>query len=109
MQPSDDSGCPITKQVPRKGNGSVTTFETVPVPPTEYLDARRAVEQMTWAPGQPLVISDRLVSGGGWIERPGCHCFNLYRPPQRRTVMPALQARGSSTCDWYSLTALIIS
>jgi hypothetical protein len=48
---------------------------------TAWLDKKRAVEQMTWAPGQPLVISDRLVSEGGWIPRPGCATFNLYRPP----------------------------
>jgi Family of unknown function (DUF5906) len=36
---------------------------------------------MTWAPGEPLLIRDRLVAGGGWIERAGCSTFNLYRPP----------------------------
>jgi Family of unknown function (DUF5906) len=48
----------------------------------DWLDEHRHVEQMTWAPGEPLVIADRLVSGGGWIERAGCSSFNLYRPPQ---------------------------
>jgi primase/DNA polymerase family protein len=47
-----------------------------------WLDRHRPVEQMTWVPGQPMVIRNRLVSDGGWIERPGCTCFNLYRPPQ---------------------------
>ena len=28
------------------------------------------VEQMTWAPGEPHLIRDRLVVHGGWIERP---------------------------------------
>jgi hypothetical protein len=46
---------------------------------TQWLDANNAVEQMTWAPGQPMVIHDRLISDGGWIERPGCSVFNLYR------------------------------
>jgi hypothetical protein len=46
-----------------------------------WLDKNKPVEQMTWAPGQPLVIEDRLISEGGWIKRPGCSCFNLYRPP----------------------------
>lgn len=48
---------------------------------TEWLDRNRAVEQMTWAPGEPQIIEGRLVSHGGWIERPGVRCFNLYRPP----------------------------
>jgi hypothetical protein len=80
-QPRDAAGQPVTKQVPRKGKGGVTNFESVPMPPTEFLDEQRAVEQMTWAPGEPMVIADRLVSDGGWIDRPGSHCFNLYRPP----------------------------
>src|SRR5689334_18334642 len=46
-----------------------------------WLDNHRAVEQMTWAPGEPLIIPSKLISDGGWIERPGCACFNLYRPP----------------------------
>ena len=46
-----------------------------------WLDRHKPVEQMTWAPGEPLVIQDRLISEGGWIRRPGCSCFNLYRPP----------------------------
>lgn len=50
--------------------------------PSEWLDSNRAVEQMSWAPGEPLVICDRLVSDGGWVDRPGARCFNLYRAPQ---------------------------
>ncbi|MHB1814159.1 MAG: primase-helicase family protein [Steroidobacteraceae bacterium] len=52
-----------------------------PIKASEWLDQNRAVEQMTWAPGLPEVIEDRLVSGGGWIERAGCRTFNLYQPP----------------------------
>jgi hypothetical protein len=47
-----------------------------------WLDRHRPVEQMTWMPGEPLLIKDRLISAGGWIRRPGCACFNLYLPPQ---------------------------
>ena len=46
-----------------------------------WLDRERPVEQMTWAPGEPKVIEGRLTSEGGWIERPDCNVFNLYRPP----------------------------
>src|SRR5687768_11132409 len=48
---------------------------------SDWLDVHNPVEQMTWAPGSPQIIEGRLVSNGGWIERPGCRCFNLYRPP----------------------------
>jgi hypothetical protein len=48
---------------------------------SEWLDQNRPVEQMTWAPGEPMLISGRLVANGGWIHRQGVTCFNLYRPP----------------------------
>ena len=46
-----------------------------------WLDANKAVEQMTWAPGHPMLIRDQIAAEGGWLERPGLSCFNLYRPP----------------------------
>ena len=36
-------------------------------------------------PGEPMLISDRLIAEGGWIDRNGVTCFNLYRPP---TIKP---------------------
>ena len=36
---------------------------------------------MTWAPGLPMIVTGRLIAEGGWIEREGSDCFNLYRPP----------------------------
>jgi hypothetical protein len=46
-----------------------------------WLDRHRPVEQMSWAPGLPMLVQDRLISEGGWIERAGVGCFNLYRAP----------------------------
>jgi Family of unknown function (DUF5906) len=46
-----------------------------------WLDKNQRVEMMTWAPGLPMKIADRLISEGGWIERKEVSCFNLYRPP----------------------------
>ncbi len=46
-----------------------------------WLDKNKPVEQMTWTPGFQLVIEDRLISEGGWIEREGVSTFNMYRPP----------------------------
>jgi hypothetical protein len=53
-----------------------------------WLDRHRPVEQMTWAPGEPQFIKGRIVSDGGWIERAGCACFNLYRPPLVKPGVP---------------------
>jgi hypothetical protein len=47
---------------------------------TAWLDKHKPVEQMTWAPGLPLVIEDRLILDGGWTKNPGAAVFNLYRP-----------------------------
>src|SRR5436309_1496427 len=49
-----------------------------------WLDQNRHVEQMTWAPGEPMLIEDRLISEGGWIVKAGCRTINLYRPPNIR-------------------------
>jgi hypothetical protein len=36
---------------------------------------------MTWMPGEPAIIHDRLIVEGGWIARPGARAFNQYKPP----------------------------
>src|ERR1700704_3081205 len=51
------------------------------MPASMWLDKNKSVEQMTWSPGEPMLIPNRLISDGGWIERMGVSCFNLYRPP----------------------------
>lgn len=48
---------------------------------SKWLDQNQPVEQMTWGPGYPTIIEDRLISDGGWIERDGVSIFNMYRPP----------------------------
>jgi hypothetical protein len=50
--------------------------------PSTWLDKNQPVEQMTWCPGLPMRIKDRLVVLGGWIERKDVTCLNLYRPPR---------------------------
>ena len=63
---------------------SVNARCTSPIPDLSaaaWLDRNKPVEQMTWAPGEPMLIADRLVSNGGWIVRNGVTTFNLYRPP----------------------------
>ncbi|MCL4814254.1 MAG: hypothetical protein KJ061_17320 [Vicinamibacteraceae bacterium] len=59
---------------------------------TAWLDQEHPVEQLTWMPGLPTLIRDRLVSDGGWIDRPGCTSFNLYRPPVSTGMGTASQA-----------------
>jgi hypothetical protein len=52
------------------------------IPASLYLDRYQAVQQMTWSPGEPMLIEDRLIADGGWVEYPGRRAFNTYRPPE---------------------------
>jgi hypothetical protein len=74
------------------GKVTVTDADGEPkdIPASAWLDVHRSVELMTWAPGEPPLIPDRLVVLGGWIERPGVSTLNLYRPP---AIQP-----GNATC-----------
>ena len=54
---------------------------TNPLPANRWLDRHRAVEQTTWAPGEPEVIRDRHIILGGWTVKPGAAIFNMYRAP----------------------------
>lgn len=51
------------------------------IPANKWLDHSRPVEQLTWAPGEPMLIEGRLISEGGWIARTGSKVLNLYRAP----------------------------
>jgi hypothetical protein len=51
------------------------------IPASTWLDQNQACEQMTWAPGLPMLIHDHLVADGGWTRHDGVSVFNLYRPP----------------------------
>jgi len=66
------------------------------LPANAWLDQNRSVEQMTWAPGLPPLIQNRLIAEGGWIERNGVSCFNLYRPP---TVEPGEPTKAGPWLD----------
>jgi hypothetical protein len=52
---------------------------------------------MTWAPGEPLIISNRLIAEGGWIERQGVATLNMYRPPAVR------QGNAANADRWIEL------
>ena len=60
---------------------SAVAIDGVQVKANTWLAKHRPVEQITWAPGLPMLIKGRVISDGGWIDRSGSDCFNLYRPP----------------------------
>jgi len=63
-------------QMPYKRNGNFVKLK-----PSAWLKQYRRVEQITWIPGLPEIIEDKLISDGGWKKRPGAHGLNLYQPP----------------------------
>src|SRR5262245_8292066 len=67
---------------------------------TTWLDRQKPVEQMTWAPGEPTEIKNKLIAEGGWIARPGCTVFNLYQPP---TITP----RRGDVRPWLDHIAMV--
>jgi hypothetical protein len=71
------------------------------VKPSDWLDRYRPVEQMTWAPGEPLVVPNKLMAEGGWFERQGTTTFNLYRPPVVR------QGNSANADRWVDLVQRI--
>jgi hypothetical protein len=66
------------------------------MPASVWLDQNKPVEQMTWAPGEPMLIRHRLISEGGWIERKNVTVFNLYRPP---IIVPGNAAEAERWLD----------
>jgi hypothetical protein len=56
--------------------------KAVSILPTTWLDRHNHVDLLTWAPGLPLFIRDKIVVAGGWIDRKGMRLLNLYRPPR---------------------------
>ena len=80
------------KTVPIIGRDGRPVFgedgKLIKIKASAWLDDNRPVEQMTWAPGMPLLIKDRLIQEGGWIERDGVSCFNLYLPPTIKERRP---------------------
>lgn len=93
---SVNSRVPAQKLLDKRGEPVKREGEIVYIAASQWLARERAVEQMTWAPGEPMIVQDRLVSEGGWIRRVGCSCFNLYRPP---IVAPGDASRAGRWVD----------
>jgi hypothetical protein len=71
----------------------VPTSDGKTMPASRWIAANRAVEQVTWAPGSPRIIKDRLTIEGGWIDRAGAAVFNLYRESTIELGDPNLASR----------------
>ena len=71
--------------MPRESLCYKKTGKPVFIAASQWLDKNRPVHQMTWAPGFPMLIANKLVADGGWMDKPDVTLLNLYRPP---TLVP---------------------
>jgi hypothetical protein len=61
-----------------------------PVKASTWIDWNQPVEQVSWYPGQPMLIRDQLIAEGGFLPHPGATIFNLYMPPRLMPGDPGL-------------------
>lgn len=47
----------------------------------QMIDSKRACHELTWAPGLPMIVQNRVILNGAWREHPGANTFNAYCPP----------------------------
>lgn len=72
----------VDSRIDKIGSGTYTKKgKEITQSATEWLSQNQSVEQMTWAPGLPMLIENRLVANGGIIDYPGCRTFNMYQAP----------------------------
>ena len=78
-----DARLPSVKLFDKSGNPIIDeeTGDQKEISASGWLAKHAPVEQMTWAPGLPQLVRDKLIGDGGWIDRKGATVFNLYRPP----------------------------
>jgi DNA polymerase III delta prime subunit len=78
---SVDARVPPIEVVDRDGNPVLGLTGTPKLElASEWLSGHAPVEQMVWAPGEPQIITNKLLVEGGWIDRPGSAAFNVYIP-----------------------------
>jgi hypothetical protein len=66
------------------------------VKPSTWLDWHQSVEQIVWAPGEPLIVKDKILKEGGWEKKMGTSCFNRYSAP---TLAKGLALRAGPWLD----------
>lgn len=71
----------VNKRVPPILVGNNEKGDPVYVTASNWIGEHLPVEQMTWYPGLPQIVHDRLMLQGGLVDKQGATLFNLYRPP----------------------------
>lgn len=71
----------VNGRFPKIDVGEDDNGKPIKVTAAKWLDEHQPVEQQTWAPGEPEIVADRLMTPGGWMRRPGVRVYNRYKPP----------------------------
>jgi hypothetical protein len=74
-----------------------------------WLDQNRRVEQMTWAPGQPMLIEGRLIADGGGLSSRAAESLIYIGRQISRLVIRQRSSHGSIICVSSILKMRIIS
>ncbi len=70
----------VNDRLPDVDTGTTKDGKKIMEKPSTWIAENRSVEQITWHPGKPLLIEDKLITKGGIIDHPGFNTFNLYLP-----------------------------
>jgi hypothetical protein len=74
-------GANVSKRVPPVFVGFDGKGKPKYISAATWLFENKGVEQMTWSPGEPQLIRDRLFVEAGCLDWPRATVFNLYRSP----------------------------
>ena len=78
---SIDTRLPRRPLLDANGNPVRNKGKVVTISASTWLEQNRSVETLTWDPGEPELVRDKLAVDGGWVSKPGATTLNTYRPP----------------------------
>ena len=78
---SVDERIPPQPLLDANGNPVMKGGKVVMVKATVRLARERSVESLTWDPGEPEFIRNKLAVDTGWVPKIGATTLNNYRPP----------------------------
>jgi hypothetical protein len=65
---------------------------------SDWFAQNKLAEQMIWAPGEPQIIGDRLMTASSWHDMPGATVINTYLPgPLARPYQACLSKRDGAS------------
>jgi hypothetical protein len=73
--------------------GDVMVNGCMKIKAATWLAQYRSADAMAWSPGEPLLVRDRVLVDGGWINKPGDTTLNTYRPA-------AIEPREGDVSSW---------